>query len=115
MRKKAPERGNKPFAAGSAVVVYLREPLAKFWGVVRSIDQTGVVVEGVDLRSFDEFVRGAASGEISPHDVTMAFYPLPRVEKILLDRGSESAPSLVDQFRARVGFGLAEFLKPPKR
>jgi len=100
----------KYFAAGSVVVLYLLDPPGKVWGVLRSLDATGVAVEGIDLRSFDETLRGLLAGEIQAHDLSLAFYPLSRVEKILLDRGTEAAPSLEDQFRKRVGMSLAEFL-----
>jgi hypothetical protein len=108
--KKTVTGSKSAFSAGSVVVLYLREPPGKIWGVIRSLDATGASVEGVDLRSFEEFLRGVASKEIGPHDLSLAFYPLLRVDKILLDRGSDNAPSLQDQFRARVGMDLIRFL-----
>lgn len=117
MKKPAVRKagGRETFGVDSIVVLYLREPPAKVWGVIRSLDGTGVAVEGVDLRSFDELLRGASSGEMGPADLSLAFYPLGRVEKILMDRGTEAAPSLTDQFRARLGKGLVEYLKAAPR
>jgi len=100
------------FLPGTVVVVYLLEPRGKMWGVLRSLDSTGLTIEGIDLRSFDECLRGVAAKEIHPADISLAFYPIGRVEKILVDRGSDDVPSLEVQFTARVGVGLAEFLTP---
>jgi hypothetical protein len=98
------------FEPGTVVVVYLSEPRGKIWGVLRALDASGVTIEGIDLRSFEECLRGVAAKEIHPADISLAFYPIGRVEKILVDRGSDDVPSLQEQFTARVGVGLAEFL-----
>jgi len=99
------------FQPGTVVVAYLAEPREKIWGVVRALDATGLTMEGIDLRSFDECLRGVAAKEIHPNDISLAFYPMSRVEKVLVDRGSDDVPSLGDQFASRVGVGLAEFLR----
>lgn len=98
------------FAPGTVVVAYLSEPRAKIWGVLRTLDGTGITIEGIDLRSFEECLRGVAAKEIHPADISLAFYPIARVEKILVDRGSDDVPSLEEQFTSRVGVGLVEFL-----
>jgi methylmalonyl-CoA epimerase len=98
------------FHPGSVVVLYLDEPPSKIWGVLRSLDATGVAIEGIDLRSHEEWMRGVLSSELTSRDVSVSFYPLGRVTKILLDRGTEAAPSLQDQFLARTGRRIQEFL-----
>src|SRR5262249_48205531 len=100
------------FPPGSMVVAYLANPRERIWGVLRSLDATGITLEGIDLRSFDECLRGLAAKEIHPADISLAFFPIGRVEKILVDRGSDDVPSMEEQFIARVGMGLAEFLRP---
>lgn len=100
----------RPFDPGAVVVVYLSDPPAKMWGILRSLDATGVALEGIDVRSFDDFATGVAGGDMVAADLSLVFYPLARVEKILADRGTESAPSLSDQFRARVGISLPELV-----
>ena len=111
--KEAAEQDSesKSFGPGSVVVVYLTDPPSKIWGLLRRVDQTGVAVEGVDLRFFEEWVAGVAKRELGSRDVSLAFYPLPRVEKIILDRGTESVPSLESQFRKRSGRSLGDFLR----
>lgn len=99
-----------PFRRNAVVVLYLSDPPGKFWGVLRALDRHGVTVEGVDLRSFDDWIRGAASSELTGRDASVAFFPLSKVSKLLLDRGTDTIPALQDQFRSRVGRSILEFL-----
>ncbi len=107
--REAPSEGAS-FRPGAVVVLYVADPPSKFWGILRSVDAVGIAVEGIDLRSFDDWVRGVAASELGPRDASVAFYPLSRISKILLDQGTDAAPSLQDQFRARVGETILEFL-----
>ncbi len=93
------------------VVVYLKDPRERFWGLVRSLDGVGVLIQGVELDSFDGWVRQIANGATTPQ-LSTVFFPLLRVEKILLDAASGSIPSLAQHFEKRVGKSLAEFLAP---
>lgn len=98
-----------PFLKPPAIViVYLQNPRERYWGVVRALDATGVVVQGTDLNSFDDWVRQVGAGE--PHEASTVFFPLSRVEKVLVDAPAGPAPSLQQQFEARVGRSLLSFL-----
>ena len=77
--------------------------------MIRALDPTGVVIEGIDLNSFDDWVRQVAEGGEGP-SLSIVFIPLLRVEKLLLDTDSGSAPSLSLQFKRRVGRTVREFL-----
>jgi hypothetical protein len=96
--------------AGSVVIAYVQNPRERFWGVVRSLDATGLVIEGIDLNSFDDWVRQVAEGG---HGLSLStvFFPLLRVEKLLLDDDSDSAPSLCRRFERRVGRSVLEFME----
>jgi len=94
---------------GQTVVVYLQSPKERFWGVLREIAAWGVTVEGIELSSFEAWLSGAASGEVTCGAST-AMFPLHRIERILLDRPSGGAESLEERFRARAGTSLAAFL-----
>ena len=99
-----------PFLRPPAVVIaYLQNPRERFWGVVRSLDGVGIVIQGVDLDSFDAWVRQAAEEGDSAAPSTV-FFPLLRVEKVLLDTPIGAVPSLADQFESRVGRTLLAFL-----
>ena len=87
---------------GDAVLVYLRDPHEKLWGVLRDRDASGLTVEGLDLASFDAWTTQVERGEegITPSPL---FLPMARVERLLLDRGTPSLPSLSEGFLKRTG------------
>ncbi len=99
-----------PFLRPPAVViVYLQNPRERFWGIVRHLDATGLVVQGLDLNSFDawvsEIVRGGSRAPLST-----VYYPLLRVEKVLVDSAGGDVPSLAEQFERRVGRSLHDYV-----
>lgn len=99
-RRSAPRGAIRP---GECVLAYLREPQEKLWGVLRSLDASGVALEGVDLSSFDDWVAQIERGEERAVGPSVIFVPTQRVEKILLDRPSGALPSLADRFLRRTG------------
>jgi methylmalonyl-CoA/ethylmalonyl-CoA epimerase len=109
VERKAAARRAARISPGDPVLVYLREPQEKFWGVLRERDAAGVTVEGLDLASFDAWLaqveRGGAG--IAP---SVLFFPMGRVERLLLDRGTADLPSLSETFEARTGRTVGEAL-----
>lgn len=93
---------------GQCVLAYLRDPQEKVFGVLRRIDAAGVVVEGVDLGSFDDWVAQIERREDMAVGPSVVFVPMGRVEKLLLDRASGDLPSLSDRFRQRTGRSVQE-------
>ncbi len=106
-RPSAPETG-RALAPGEMVLVYLASPKERFWGLLRELDAAGAVVEGIDLGSFDDWVRAAAAGESAP--TSQVFFPTHRIEKVLLDRPEGGVESLAQRFRARAGVPFASWL-----
>jgi hypothetical protein len=98
-----------PLGPGSVVVAYIQNPRERFWGVVRTLDPVGLVIEGIDLDSFDDWVRQVAAGG-EGLSLSIVFFPLLRVEKLLLDADTGAVPSLSRQFERRVGRTLLEFM-----
>jgi methylmalonyl-CoA epimerase len=96
-------------AAGDPVLLYLRDPHEKLWGILRERDASGVTLEGLDLASFDAWMAQVERGEdgIVP---SVLFIPMTRVERVLLDRGTPSLPSLSDGFERRTGRTVQEVL-----
>jgi methylmalonyl-CoA/ethylmalonyl-CoA epimerase len=90
-------------APGAAVLVYLRDPQEKIWGVLRRLEGSGVVVEGIDLSSFDDWLAQIERGEDSVVGPSVLYLPIVRVEKILLDRSTGDLPSLAERFERRIG------------
>jgi len=100
-----------PFLKGpQLVIVYLQSPRERYWGLVRAIDATGIVIQGTELGGFDAWVRQVAEGAPNAAPSTV-FFPLNRVEKVLVDSPSGDAPSLGQQFERRIGRALAAFLE----
>jgi methylmalonyl-CoA epimerase len=94
---------------GDALLAYLGDPQEKLFGVLHRLDASGVVLEGVDLSSFDDWIGQVERGEegIGP---SLLFLPMRRVEKLLLDRRSGELPSLSERFQGRVGRSVQQVL-----
>jgi len=109
-------RWDKPsIAAGATVLLYLRDPQEKLWGVLRQLDAAGVVAEGIDLASFDDWVAQIDRGEDSVVGPSILFIPMARVEKVLLDRSSGQLPSLAERFERRIGRTVQQVLAEIER
>jgi hypothetical protein len=94
----------------AVVIVYLKDPKERFWGVMRSLDATGTSVLGVDLMAFDDWLRSlddSTGARITP---SLVFFPLQRVDKILLDMPAGDIPSLWERFEGKSGQSLHTYL-----
>jgi len=91
------------------VIVSLGEPKEKFWGVLEEINAAGVFVRGIDLNSYEELLRMLARGEEGIYPAT-AFFPLRRVERVMVDETTGQVQSLIDRFEERTGMRLADYL-----
>lgn len=95
---------------GCIVLIYLQEPREKIWGLLLDLNPAGVLVRGLALTSFDDWLREAGTNTQGGIRPSTTFYPLGRVEKIILDEPGEGVPSLDEQCRARTGKGLEAHL-----
>ena len=93
----------------SPVVVYLHSPKERLWGLLLDIPVAGVFLRGIDLNSFEDWMRMVVRGE---HDIglTHIFLPMWRVERVALDETIGEIPSLADRFYATVGLTIHEYL-----
>lgn len=98
---------------GAPILLYLHDPQEKLWGLLRKLDAAGVVLEGIDLASFDDWVAQVERDEESVVGPSVLFVPMGRLDKILLDRSSGHLPSLADRFEQRTGRNLNEILTAP--
>ena len=99
-----------PFLKPPAVViVYLQNPRERYWGVVRGLDGSGIVIRGADLDSFDDWVGRVVTGAEGPGP-SVVYFPLARVEKVLVDEAAGEAPTLAQRFERRVGRSLVSYL-----
>lgn len=89
--------------AGSPVVLYLREPKEKIWGLLLSMSPAGIVVRGLDLAVFDDWMRQEARGEEPFLGLLTLFYPMNRLERMERDETVGPIISYADRFAREVG------------
>lgn len=92
------------------VVVSLQSPKEKLWGELLEISNAGVTVRGIDLSSFDDFVREVLHPEGDRMGLPTLFFPMLRVERIALDEARGAIPSLAETFERKVGRSLSDYL-----
>lgn len=92
---------------GETVILILREPREKLWGVLHEINQAGVYFRGIDLNSFEELMRAVSNRETF-YGLSEQFIPLWRLERLTKDQNDGDIPSLETQFENRTGFLLSE-------
>ncbi len=99
----------------TAVVVSLQSPKERLWGVLLTLDVSGVTLRGIDLSSFDDWSREIVRGEASM-GLSTVFFPMHRVERILQDEGVGGIQSMTAVFESRVGQDLWTYLEisPPE-
>jgi hypothetical protein len=93
----------KGMPVGSIVVVNLHDPKQKIWGLLHDVNAAGVVVRGLDLEVFDDWMRQEARGGEVQIGVTTAFYPLSRIERIELDETVGCVQGYAVRYKEMVG------------
>lgn len=96
---------------GACVIISLAEPREKFWGLIEELNPAGVIVRGIDLNSFDELIKILVKKESGIFPSTV-FFPLRRIERIMLDESNDYLPSLKAQFEHKSGLQIQNFLYP---
>lgn len=91
------------FQDGSPAVLYLNDPKEKIWGLVVSVSAAGVVMRGLRLDSFEDWMRQEARNEEELLGLVTSFYPLPRIERLEEDRSVGSVVSYAERFAEAVG------------
>ena len=94
----------------SIVVVSLHTPKEKVWGELLSINPSGITVRGIDLNSFDHFIRQINEPDGERIGLPTVFFPMNRVERISLDEPSGSIPSMNEVFARKMGRPLLDYL-----
>ena len=90
-------------AGGTPVILYLQAPKEKIWGILVSLSPAGVVVRGLDLVVFDEWMRQEARGEEAGLGLATIFYPMGRLERMERDETVGRLASYADRFFRQVG------------
>ncbi len=93
------------------VVASLVNPREKVWGQLVALRPEGITVRGIQIESFEDFVRQITNRTGAEVTLTTAFYPMHRVERIASDEASAGIPSLSDRFREKVGITIQDYLE----
>src|SRR3979490_1295537 len=102
--------GRHSLEVNSIVVVSLHNPREKIWGELMALHVAGITVRGIDLNSFDDFMRQVLHPEGDRVGLPTLFFPMQRVERIALDEPSGSIPSMAERFEQRGGRSLRDSL-----
>lgn len=94
----------------SIVIVSLHSPKERLWGELEDISVAGVTLRGIDLDSFDDFLRQVLHPEGEHIGLPTLFFPMQRVERIALDEPRGSIPSLAEKFALKAGRTLTDYL-----
>jgi hypothetical protein len=95
----------------SIVIANLVSPRQRFLGKLLDVTPAGITLRGVDLDAFEDWVNHIAEQEESGVQATTTFFPLHRVEKMILDERLGEIPSLSGTFLAKVGTPIEEYLE----
>lgn len=98
------------FPPQAIVILNLVNPKEKFWGMLLSLSPVGVTLRGINIESFDDWVRQLSREEEQNLDLVSMFVPLFRIERIFLDEAVGTVPSYSDYFQQVVGMPPADFL-----
>ncbi len=95
---------------GDLILVHLTQPTEKFWGVLERLDAVGVVLRGLNVESFDDWVAQAAKDGPQMLGLVSMFVPMARVERIFADEQVGPVESYAQRFERRVGLSVEAFL-----
>lgn len=94
---------------GTRVLIVLHTPREKYWGLLDEINGAGVFLRGLDLNSFDEWIRSVIHKEPFV-GVGSMFFPMWRVERVAKDESVGGVMSLCAQAEQRTGKSLDELM-----
>ena len=105
--------GASAMGPGSFVILHLQGPTEKFWGVLLELEQVGVLLRGLNVSTFDDWLAQVAGAEPSLLGLTTMFVPMSRIERIFLDEQVGAVESYAQRFQRRVGISVEEYLGLP--
>jgi hypothetical protein len=94
----------------SIVIVSLHTPKEKIWGELLAINPSGITVRGIDINSFDHFIRQINEPDGERMGLPTIFFPMNRLERVALDERSGSIPSMDELFARKIGRSLTDYL-----
>lgn len=107
-----------PVSAGTCVIVHLASPREQVFGVVLWLDGSGVLIRGLMMASVDDWIRQVdreRSDELDEPShgglgLAQTFYPMHRIEKVVLDEAAHGLESIQERFRCRIGVTVQDYV-----
>lgn len=93
---------------GSIVTLNLANPSEKYWGRLETLGATGITVRGINLASFEDWVRDLTYGDGGALGLATVFFPMHRIERMALDEPIGQLESMSEGFERRVGRPVLE-------
>lgn len=106
------------FPKATPVLVYLHSPRQRVFGVLLELQPAGLVVRGIDLAAFDDWLRQEARREGPGLGLVTLFLPMHRVERMERDESVGGLDGLSERFRRETGRSVVEaagFGRPSSR
>lgn len=94
----------------SIVIAHLVSPTEKFWGILGHLDQSGIVLRGINVSSFDDWMFQVSRQETQSLGLSTMFVPLFRIERIFLDEQIGEVESYAQRFEQQVGMAVEDYL-----
>lgn len=95
----------------SIVIVSLQSPTERFFGRLLDMATYGVTIRGIDLNAFEDWMDDITRREESGVQPNTVFFPIHRIDKIIIDEGIGPIPSFADTFLTRVGSSVERHLE----
>jgi hypothetical protein len=100
--------------SGAFIVVFLQGPKEQFWGRLLSIGPAGIVLRGLDLEAFEDWLRQEARGEDKEIGPLTFFFPMHRVVRIEEDETVGPVSSYASRFQRDSGRSPVDALEEPR-
>ena len=95
---------------GTPVVLFLRDPKEKFWGALASLETAGIMLRGLDLDTFEEWLRQEARGDDPALGPLTFFFPMHRVVRLERDETIGAVLSYSERLYREVGRDVLDVL-----
>jgi hypothetical protein len=99
------------FQPQAVVIVNLVNPKEKFFAVLLALSAAGLTIRGVNLDSFEDWVRELAHDEEPGIGMVTMFVPMFRVERIFLDEPAGAIRSYQQRFEEIAGLTVRDYLE----
>ncbi len=100
---------------GHFVLAHLVSPNEKFWGRLEEMSAMGFVLRGLNVESFEDWLRDVSRDERQGVGLVTMFVPLHRLERLFLDERVGGVESYREVFERRTGRPIeSAFGGPPE-